>query len=536
MANFCLPKELTQKFLRALKDNTLNVDALAEMSSEERRAAFAHVVGEGDAKSVNALFESKLLLKNQKLGMVTWAKEVAGLKDPVRRDIIATIERLDTVLDPASEKAFLEDLAAKRLGVEVTFEEAKRISDLSSAVKQLAETKVTEDGRLAWGNSMLDLNDYVEGLIPTTRSLAANVLNVPKSVMSTLDFSAAFRQGWGMASRSNFWKSLIPMFKYAFSEGSFRHMQADIISRPTYPLMKASGLRVSALANKLSQREEAYMTTLLDKFPFYRGAERAYVGFLTKLRADEFDRMIARAKLGGEHIGNGSKASKEIANVVNDFTGSGNIGAGDKYGNAVPLLNATFFSPRKISATVNMFNPKRYLDPSVSKVARQEALRNLVGSVALSAAVLSLAAAAGATVELNPTSTDFGKFKFGKTRYDVTGGNGTYAVLLARMITNKSKSSTSGKTTTLGKGYKATTRADLAVKFARNKLAPIPSLAADWLYGSDAVGNPFNLQTEVLNRLYPLVIQDVVSIGQNDPANLFGSIIAAELGVGVQSY
>lgn len=294
------------------------------------------------------------------------------------------------------------------------------------------------------------------------------------------------------------------------------------------------------------------MTTILDKVPLYRGAERAYVGFLNKLRADAFNRMIKRAELAGEHIGVGSKATKELANVVNDFTGSGNLGSGDKYANLVPLLNAGLFSPRKISATINMLNPRRYLSPESgigrlgvgdlklggveSATARREALRNLIGSLSLSAAVLSLAALAGAAVETDSTSADFGKIKVGKTRYDITGGNGTYAVLLSRLLNNRTKSTTTGRVTELGKGYKPTTRADLILKFGRNKLSPTASLIADWFYGSDAVGNPFNLKTELLNRSYPLVLQDIVTTLQDDPKNLLGAIIADEFGIGIQTY
>lgn len=551
MANYCLPKELTTKFLRALKDGTLNVDELSQMSSADRRAKFAEVVGEGDAKNVNAEFESKLLLKDQKRGLVTWAKNVAGLKEPVRRDIIATIERMDTVLDPKSQQAFLEDYAAKKLGVDVTFEEAKKITDLSHAISKLAEGRSDPLVNIEWGRAMIELNDYVESLLPKGH-LLTDAANIPKAVMSTMDFSAAFRQGWGMVSRADFWRAFPAMFKYAFSEKQFQELRAQIVSDPNYHIIKSSGLRVSAIADKLSQREEQYISTLLDKVPLYRGAERAYVGFLNKLRVDSFNRMLKRAELAGEHIGVGSKATKELANVVNDFTGSGNLGAEDRYAAAVPVLNATLFSPRKISATINMLNPRRYLSPESgvgklgvgkfklgsveSATARHEAIRNLVGSLALSASVLTLAAMAGFAVETDITSADFGKFKIGKTRYDVTGGNGTYAVLLGRLMLNRTKSTTTGRTTILGKGYKPTTRADLILKFGRNKLSPTASLIADWLYGQDAVGNPFNLKTELLNRAYPLVLQDIVTTAQNDPQNLLGSVIADEFGIGVQTY
>ena len=81
----CLPKDIVKKFIDALKDGTIDPDALSRMSSAERRTFFDGIVGKDSAKDVNALFESKLLLKDQQTGMVNWAREVAGKKpDAVR--------------------------------------------------------------------------------------------------------------------------------------------------------------------------------------------------------------------------------------------------------------------------------------------------------------------------------------------------------------------------------------------------------------------------------------------------------------------
>lgn len=543
MANFCLPKEYTQKFLSALKEGKLDPQKLAGMDSAARRAAFAEHVGDMNAKQVNALFESKLLLKNQQLGIVNWAKSVGGLKPAALKDLVTKMSKLDKVLNPEEEKAFLADLASKKLGMDVTLKETKGISDLTKKATEAGD-KYKETGTLAdriqYGLRQQELHDYVESLKGTDKSLI-NIANLPKAIMTTLDFSALLRQGWGMMSQPEFYKAIGPMLKYAFNEKGYREMQAEVLTRPTYPTMKAAGLRVAALADKLSQREEAYMSTLVDKIPGIRGSERAYVGFLTRLRADTFDKYIKFAELRGEDVSKGSQATKDIANMINDFTGSGNIGKGDKYGSAVAPLNTVFFSPRKISATLNMLNPERYVNPKISATARRGALRNIIGSVGITAGLLSIAHLFGTKTETDSTSSDFGKVVIGNTHYDLTGGNGTYAILLSRLAQNKTKSSTTGKFYTLGTGYKPTTRGDLVIgkqSFLRNKLSPITSFVADWFYGGPKQGVPFKATDEILSRAYPLVIQDIQAILQKggSASEAIAAFVADELGVGVNTY
>src|SRR3990167_1117876 len=122
---FCLPKEQTEKFIKALKEGVIDPGKLAELSSLERRSFLQKIVGEADAAEVNALFESKLLLKNQQAGMVSWAEKVAGLKPEARRGIIDKINKLEKVLSAEEEALFLEDLASKRMGIDVKFEDAQ---------------------------------------------------------------------------------------------------------------------------------------------------------------------------------------------------------------------------------------------------------------------------------------------------------------------------------------------------------------------------------------------------------------------------
>ncbi len=165
---FCLPSELTLPFKKALKDGTLDPVKLSEMDSATRHAEFAKLMGDGNAKEVNALFESKLLLKNQQAGMIAWAKSVADLKPTVMRDIVTKINKLDKVLSPADAKSFLADLAAKKMGTSVTLEEATKITELAKTAQAARDAKtealsgMSNDALIAANN----LRDYVSSLKP----------------------------------------------------------------------------------------------------------------------------------------------------------------------------------------------------------------------------------------------------------------------------------------------------------------------------------------------------------------------------------
>src|SRR3990167_1508854 len=217
---FCLPIEKTKKFIKALGEGKIEPTKLAEMSSAERRTFFEKLVGKEDAQAVNALFESKLLLKNQQQGMINWAKTVGGLKESVRRDIIAKIEKIDKVLDAKDQQAFLEDLASTKLGTDITFAEAKKISTLS---KELTESKanlkesspIGSPARLDYGGKRVVLENYInelklsnkestiketltglkqsplKGIVQIVSDIAGNA----KGIKASLDNSAIFRQG-----------------------------------------------------------------------------------------------------------------------------------------------------------------------------------------------------------------------------------------------------------------------------------------------------------------------------------------------------
>lgn len=530
---FCLVKDLATKVKQMIKSGEIDIDKLVEMSSEQRRSFFTETLGERNAKEVNALFESKLLLKNQRLGLVNWAKQITGIKDTTKQDLISKIERMDKVLTPKSEQAFLQDLASKRLGVEITLEEATKISKLSNKVKELESKTDKTKSDVTLGRAKMDLTEYVNSISPKKASLVTNIANIPRSLMASLDLSAPLNQGWGMLSRKQFYTSFKYMFKFVRSEENLKNLQAEIITSPEYPLAKKAGLRLTELSDKLENREEQFMSSLLDKVPGIAALQRAYTGFLNKLRFDVFKDLIKKAEVAGEDVGIGSKAVEDIAKTVNNFTGGARVGKAEQ---AVPILNATFFSPRKIMSTLQMMNPLNYVDPRISKTARLAATRNLIGSIAISLGAIQLASLVGADKpENDPTSADFGKIKLGDTRLDVSGGNASYLSLLSKLVLGRIKGS-SGISKPTGSGFGQTSGADLIGQFLRYKLSPSASLLVDTVTKSNAIGQSKTLPQSVIDRFKPMFASSIVELLKSDTSGKFAFALGALFGGGLNTY
>lgn len=187
MANWCLPPKFANLFLKALQDGNIDVEKMATMESADRRALLAKYVGEENAHEVNAAFEQKLLLKDWKRGMLSWVKGVTGLSDPAKRDMVNRITKMDKLLNPADEKMFLADYAAKRLGTEVTVDEAKKITDLAQKATKAREASAGSTFGMSedYVKSAAALEHYVRSIEPTTV-----VAQIRDNVISTLrDFT-----------------------------------------------------------------------------------------------------------------------------------------------------------------------------------------------------------------------------------------------------------------------------------------------------------------------------------------------------------
>lgn len=103
----CLPKEEREKMSAALRSGKLSLEELYRMTSAERRAAFEKYTGEQLAQAVNAKFE-QAMLSNQKKALRNWIEKVTQRQDPIRRDMLKRVERVEKYLSPDEEYGFLQ--------------------------------------------------------------------------------------------------------------------------------------------------------------------------------------------------------------------------------------------------------------------------------------------------------------------------------------------------------------------------------------------------------------------------------------------
>lgn len=540
---YCLPKFAADAFKEKLKDGSINPQKLAEMTSEERRAFFTDFLGEENAKQVNSLFESKLLLKSQQRGIINWAKTVSSIKPEIQRDILSRVNKMTEILQPKTEKAFLEDLVAHKLGATVTMEEAGIIAELA---KKITDAKIAMDkggDRMVYGRAKVAFYNYVNDLKSgikrplTVSGVVSEVAGTAKSLKASFDNSAIFRQGW-----KALWTHPVLWFKNALSSFTYLwntlgkkkvmdELNADIVSRPTFDLMKKAKLAVGTV-------EEAFPSHLPEKVPLlgrvYTASENAFTGFVYKTRADIFDKYLEIAKESGVDMTERAEL-EAVGRMVNSLTGRGDLG---KMEPAANMLNNVFFSPRFLKSHIDVLTAHQF-QKDVTPFVRKQAAINLIKIIAGTAAILGIAnAIMPGSVETDPRSSDFGKVKIGHTRFDLSGGMASVITLAVRMFMGSTKSSTTHKITKLDTGkFGAQTRLDMVYSFFENKLSPAGSIIKDILKGKDFSGKKITTLGELNNLLTPLPITNYIEL-KNDPnsANVLLAMLADMVGIGTNTY
>lgn len=549
--SFCLPVEQTKKFIQALKEGVIDPGKLSEMDSAGRHEFFSKLVGEADAKEVNALFESKLLLKNQQQGMITWAKRTSGISEPIRRDIISRIENLDRVLNPTEQKTFLNDLASTRLGADVSFDEAKKISEGVKTVQEL-KSKIPETSpigskeRIDYGLKFTAFQDYLKELkgksnkVPLKELLSSpskvfeTVSGTTKSILSSLDNSFFGRQGiktlythptvWADA----FLKSWGDIGKELKGTDAMTPIKADIYSRPNavngnYERM---GLDIGITS------EESFPSSLPERIPLlgrlFKASESAFNGAAMRLRADLADMMVKSAEKQGVDFTQKEEAQR-VGEMINSLTGRGSVpltaGQAKVINNAVfsvKFLKSNFDTlTRGIKAPLEMAKDKitgTQRTPAELFV-RKESAMNLAKIVGTTAAILYTAE------QLQPGSTkkNPGFITIGNTRFDITGGLASIA-MLGYKVSQKVMDKNAPR-------YGQSTAMDLVNNFWEGKLSPVAGVFRDVAKGKDFNGNKPTASSLISGIVTPLPIQTYQDLQNPGAAPTLASMIADGLGI-----
>jgi hypothetical protein len=454
-SNFCIPKNLVDGFLERLKSGEINPEKLNEMTSKERNAYFASFLGETNATKVNALFESKMLLKNQQQGLINWAKQLTGIKPVAKRDLLTRIENMTEVLQPQDAEKFYADLAAQRLGVGVSVEEAGRIADLAKDVTA-KKSLITEDmpngstERMDYGTALVAMQEYVGGLKADAKALSlGELMRSPgqiiqtisggmKSAKASMDASFALRQGFvTLLTKPKVWseafvKSFDAWGKELQGIDGITPVKAEIFSRKNAlnGNYKKIGVDIGI------DTEEAFPESWPTKIPLlgrlYKASMSAYNGALIRMRADLADRFIEDAMSQGVT----DLAESGIGRLVNSMTGRGAVHLTKPQAKAI---NASVFSIKYFKSQLDVLTAGATDKKLWGTPAHKTAAQNLLRMVGIIGGMLATAKALDPdSVDLDPRSTKFGKIyvPIGNKRVgvDVTAGFRSLIILASRII------------------------------------------------------------------------------------------------------
>lgn len=417
----------------------------------------------------------------------------------------------------------------------------------SNALVKLFEGDVPARGELkllqkAFGKEIVESVMSRRSLWEKLGEGLTELMNLPRALTTSFDMSAPLRQGivLGIHKPKQAISAAKDMVKYFFKPDFYETAMDDIARMPNYDLMKKSKLALTETgeyAIGLVEREEAYMTNLAEHIPFVGKAvaasERAYVGFLNKLRADVFDDLAQEFMKGGYTPKTNPQVYGSLADFINTATGRGGGKILEKYG---PTLNTVFFSPRFQASRVQMLNPMWYAKQH--PVVRKEAAKSFIKFVSTGIGALGLAKLGGAEVESDPRSADFGKIKIGNVRWDVWGGFQQWTRFISQMILGEVKSSKSGNVWKLGgETFPFKDRVDWATQFVESKLAPVPSLVDELLRGSSMMGEEITLERTAYDKFIPFYLQGLVeAYGEMGWSAIPSVGVPSFFGVGVQVY
>lgn len=393
---------------------------------------------------------------------------------------------------------------------------------------------------------------------PVKQSLYGKIRDFNKTLLTSMDISAAGRQGLPLIAEPEYWSSMEAMFNSLGSQAYFDNLKDMVakspLAQPRYvPVINKRGQKVISPITQsvklkelpsfydewgldLAHREETQGSALAEMIPGVKQSNRAFSGFLTKLRFDTFNRMAQDLMNQGIDIQKDITVGKHLAEFVNNSTGRGDLGKLKKF---APVLNEVFFAPRLMAAKVRrfsqVFDPRTYTQ--MNPMIRKAAWKSLISTAAFGLAFGQLARVFGAQVNPDPTNSDFGKIRIGDTRIDPFGGDQQYIVAAARMLSGKYTSPNNPN-----RGQQADTVQEyfknmgtVGGRFTRNKFSPFLGFATTMFTGTDSVGRKFDPMTHSMEAIIPLVIQDISDLVQEDP-NLFPLGVLPVLGIGTQSF
>lgn len=593
--SLCLPQFAKEELIRGIKDGTVVPENMTMMSSAERQGLLRSFMDEASAKSVNTLFEEKLVLKSQRQGLKNWEKQIVDSKEynVVKKDIISRVEKLEKVLDANSKQEFLQDLTEKKLGFSVTFEQSELImksaksireshAKLDDSIPDFAENGKQHPLRQEYGMKVAILDKYIENIKEFGRTKMSvgdwltspevwidDIFGTMKSMKSGFDNSFFGRQGQQSFIESptmwmkNFVKSWGDMAKEYKGVDAMTLAKAEVFGRRNAMNGKWSNMGLDIhLAF-----EEAYPSHLLrglatSKVPgvglfgkTYKASESAFSAGAMRMRADLADMLIKRGEEMGVDFMDKAQA-RPIGMLVNSMTGRGNL---ESIGleRSSRFLNVALFSARFLKSRIDILTaPLKWATMegkmSIGKgkynagevFARRTAALNTLKLISTMGAILAaFDEMQPGSVNWDSRSSDFGKIKVGNTRFDITGGLGSLVVLASRIAPSKHNGKWSqwrvnskGKYTDLRKGGYGDDAFDVFLDWGTNKASPGAGVLISLMKGKDFSYDPITYQSLIEQATAPITISTLMDMKDEDASMILIGTLADALGINTSTY
>jgi hypothetical protein len=313
------------------------------------------------------------------MGFVNWAKKMLGENTPAGRDINSRVGRMEKLLSPTEEKAFLSDLAAQKLGTRVSMEEATKIADLSKRVGESREAmNAGKIDRLEHGADLVSLRNYVGDLkadaerlnfrhkpIRSTIKAAWEGVKLSKALKAAWDMSAIYRPGskMMMTNPGTWARHSLKSFKNVWDTYGGKNVldiqDADLMTRPNAlnGNYKNAGLDLGVMEEtfptEVPERAMGYIGKKIEQtgVPIaskvigrvvgktYKASQDSYSAWARGTRADVFDKMTDIAKRTGVEMNDAWL--KSVGHMINALTGRGKLGPLEQVGE---VTNVGMFS------------------------------------------------------------------------------------------------------------------------------------------------------------------------------------------------
>lgn len=544
-------------------------------------------ITDAQKRSITAYIESHQVPKSKKFSEIKPIKEVLKMKQDEQLAFLKTImseedaikaqnkigelsagdiekeirERLARIGETGEKNfnAFLErkidQISAIKAGVEMSPEE---VADIVALYQDIGEAKVkmeenpTRENIMAYGEARSKYKEWAEDAQvmgkATVKESILSLIGMQRAVQLGIDFSITTIQLGGAITRKEAWSAIYSGFRNVASKKEYRDMENLVIGDPMYDTAKQSGLRVNFFETTFGKKEEAIMWNKLKERGPFKGLKigvneglaffERYTNSLSKARFEIFKDLVAKSKADGLDVSPTTRAGKkeleDIADTINDITGSSGLGIFEKF---APEANIVFLAARlMVSKFKNLvgtplITAEHYARILAGKQTRhsntviKEKMRAFAGLVGISASILGLAKMSGAEVDLEPTSTNFGKIKVGNQWKDATFGYAPYIKLIAKGISGVTTSYETGiskRITKLTPEEEAAGeirardmdgaiigRGDVALRFVRSKLSAVASVFTNIFTQETYMGDDVTLKGEARDKLLPLGAKDL---------------------------